>query len=72
MLFPTDIVKDTLMIIVKFVIITEFTRSQNFMAVIFLMVELDFAPTFRHTQKTTLRTRLVSEPLLYSEHLTKV
>ena len=59
MLFPTDIVNDTVMIIVNFVIITEFTRSQNFMAIIFLMVELDFAPTFCHTQKPNIRTRLV-------------
>jgi hypothetical protein len=60
MLFPSGIQNDTVMIIVKFVIITEFTRSQCIMAVIFLMVELrDFAPTFCHTQKITVRKRLV-------------
>ena len=39
--FPSNIGNDTVMIIVKFVVMTELIRSQNSMAVIFLMAELD-------------------------------
>ena len=61
------------MITVKFVIITELIRSQNSMTVTFLMAEFwGLATTFCHTQKTTLRTRLVREILLYSEHITDI
>lgn len=52
--FPSDIGNHTPTVIVKFVIITELIRSQNSMAVIFLMAEFwDFAPTLCHTQKPT-------------------
>ena len=58
--FPTDIGNDTVIMILKFVIVTDLIRSQNPMAVIFLMVELwVFVPTFCHIQKTAIRTRLV-------------
>jgi hypothetical protein len=51
--FPSDFLNNTKMITVKFVIITELIRSQNSIAVIFLMAEFwGFEHTFCHTQKT--------------------
>jgi hypothetical protein len=55
------------MIIVKVVNKKDLKRSHNSMTVIFLMVELlGFALTHCHSQKATIRTTFVCEPILYS------